>query len=294
MADIEEILALDRVAFDRFRSGPVPSVLPRTFGGQVAAQALMATARTVDPAYQVHSLHGYFLRPGRPHEPMDHLVDRIRDGGSFHIRQVTATQSGEAVFSMTASFHRGDEGFSHQTPMPSAPTPDAIAESDRISGRSIPRLAEWQDWDTRTVPRVEVEDVPGTPACQRMWIRHRRTLPDDPVLHSCALTYLSDMSLLGSARIPHPRRPLQGASLDHSLWFLRPFRADEWLLYDQVSLSAETGRALNRGRLYDGEGRLVAAVAQEGLLRFDHRADPGGDTRERANGEHTSGRLPTV
>ncbi|MEU4466932.1 acyl-CoA thioesterase II [Streptomyces sp. NPDC024017] len=269
MAGLPEVLDLDEIGPDLFRSGPIPSEWARTFGGQIAAQSLMSAARTLDRSYAAHSLHGYFLRPGRPHEPTDHLVERLRDGGSFCTRRVTAVQAGEAIFTVTASFHRGDEGFSHQVDMPVVPAPDDIPESDRINGWGMPRPAEWRHWEMRWVPGGEIGHVPGAPARQRVWIRYGHPLPDDGAVHACALTYLSDMALLGSARLPHPPTAVQGASLDHSLWFLRPFRADEWLLYDQVSPSAEHGRALTRGRLFDTGGRLVAAVAQEGLMRFD-------------------------
>ncbi|MBC2907575.1 acyl-CoA thioesterase [Streptomyces cupreus] len=280
MAGLPQVLALDEIGPDRFRSGPIPTEWARTFGGQIAAQSLMAAARTLDRSYSAHSLHGYFLRPGLPHEPTDHLVERIRDGGSFCTRRVTAVQAGEAIFTVTASFHRGDEGFSHQVDMPAVPSPDDIPESDRINGWGMPRPAEWRDWEMRWVPGDETGHVPGAPACQRVWIRYGRPLPDDGAVHACALTYLSDMALLGSARLPHPPTAVQGASLDHSLWFLRPFRADEWLLYDQVSPSAEHGRALTRGRLFDTGGRLVAAVAQEGLMRFARPRSTEGGARE--------------
>ncbi|NWF25786.1 acyl-CoA thioesterase II [Streptomyces sp. PKU-EA00015] len=293
MAGLREVLALDEIAPDRFRSGPIPSEWARTFGGQIAAQSLMAAARTLDRSYSAHSLHGYFLLPGRPHEPTDFSVERIRDGGSFCARRVTAVQAGEAIFTMTASFHRGDEGFSHQVDMPAVPAPDDIPESDSINGWGMPRPAEWRHWEMRWVPPGEVVHVPEAPACQRVWIRYGRPLPDDGAVHACALTYLSDIALLGSARLPHPRTAVQGASLDHSLWFLRPFRADEWLLYDQVSPSAEHGRALTRGRLFDTGGRLVAAVAQEGLMRFERpRSMAGRDTEEGTRGAHASASVP--
>lgn len=269
MAELREILMLAEIDADRFRSAPIPTELPRTFGGQVAAQSLMAAGRTVDGAYLAHSMHAYFLRPGRPDQPADHVVERIRDGGSFHTRRVTTVQSGEVIFTMIASFHRGDEGFSHQLDMPDVPSPDEIAEADRASGRRVRQLGEWLSWEMRWVPRRQIDPVPGAPAAQRVWIRYHRMLPDDPVVHACALTYFSDMGLLGSARLPHPERPVQGASLDHALWFLRPFRADDWLLYDQSSPSAESGRALTEGRIFDRHGRLVATAAQEGLMRFD-------------------------
>lgn len=260
MAHFDEILDLEERAPDMFRSRPIPSELPKTFGGQVAGQALMAAARTVDAAFRVHSVHAYFLRPGRVLDPTDFTVDRIRDGGSFGTRRVTGTQGGEAIFTMMASFHRGDDGFSHQAVMPDVPGPEELA-----GGADPVGLAEWAGWDRRWVPRDAAD---GDPTRQRLWIRHRERLSDDPVVHACALTYLTDMDLLDSALLPHPHRNLQGASLDHTLWFVRDFRADEWLLHDQESPSSESGRALVTGRLFDTEGRLVAIAAQEGLLRF--------------------------
>lgn len=258
MAHLDEILDLVERAPDTFRSRPIPSELPKTFGGQVAGQALMAAARTVDPGYRAHSVHAYFLRPGRILDPTDFTVDRIRDGGSFRTRRVTGLQGDEAIFTMMASFHRGDDGFSHQDAMPAVPRPEDLPDGEDHVG-----LAEWNGWDRRWVPRV-----PGSSTRQQLWIRHREPLSDDPVVHACALTYLSDMDLLDASLLPHPDRPMQGASLDHTLWFLRDFRADDWLLYDQVSPSAESGRTLVSGRLFNSAGLLVAAAAQEGLVRF--------------------------
>jgi acyl-CoA thioesterase II len=259
VAHLDEILDLEERAPDTFRSRPIPSELPRTFGGQVAGQALMAAARTVDAALRVHSVHAYFLRPGRVLDPTDFTVDRIRDGGSFGTRRVTGTQGGEAIFTMMASFHRGDDGFSHQAVMPDVPGPEEL-----VGGNDPVGLAEWAGWDRRWVPRA----TNGDPTRQRLWIRHRERLSDAPVVHACALTYLTDMDLLDSALLPHPHRNLQGASLDHTLWFVRDLRADEWLLHDQEPPSSESGRALVTGRLFDTDGRLVAIAAHEGLLRF--------------------------
>ncbi|HEU5470462.1 MAG TPA: acyl-CoA thioesterase II [Actinophytocola sp.] len=270
MAPFKEILSCDELGQDRFRFAAVPSELPRTFGGQVVAQALMAAARTVAAEYPVHSVHGYFLAPGRPDEPSEHQVIRIRDGGSFRVRQVNVVQADRPIFTMTASFHRGDEGFSHQIGMPQELTPDEIAELDLVSGRTMRRLPDWHDWEMRLAPRPA--DAAPVPAVQRLWIRHVPPLPDDPVQHACALAYLSDMAMLRAARLPHPRRAIQGASLDHAIWFLRPVRVDQWLLYDQASPSAELGRALTQGRLFDARGALVAVTTQEGVFRIDRTA----------------------
>ncbi|AXY50475.1 acyl-CoA thioesterase II [Rhodococcus ruber] len=265
MPSIDEILRLREIAPATFRAAPVPTEMERTFGGQVAGQALAAAARTVPQEFGVHSVHGHFLRPGRPLEPADYHVDAVRDGGSFRTRYVTAVQDGETVFTLTASFHRGDDGHTHQAAMPPTTGPEEVTENGRpwAAWYDFP---EWDDWERRWLPADEA--TPDAPARRRLWIRHRSPLPDDPVLHACALTYCSDMALLDIAVLPHPERPIQGASLDHAVWFLRPFRVDEWLLFDQVSPSSDSGRALIQGQIFDTTGRLVAVVAQEGMVRF--------------------------
>ncbi|KNA93147.1 acyl-CoA thioesterase II [Gordonia sp. w5E2] len=269
MADIEEILQVERIEKDIYRGGAFESFLQRTFGGQVAGQALVSATRTVDDSYTVHSLHGYFLRPGNPDIPAVFLVDRIRDGRSFCTRRVTGIQNGEAIFTMSASFHvGGDEGIEHQDRMPPAPDPESLpdrADSESDDDSSV--LKEWQNFDLRVVPRDEMVTNPYLAAQQRVWFRYRHRLPDDQTIHVCTLAYMSDMTLLGSSKVPHPGIEPQAASLDHAMWFMRPFRADEWLLYDQNSPSAGGGRALTQGRIFDRDGRLVAAVTQEGLSR---------------------------
>ncbi|NLG55002.1 MAG: acyl-CoA thioesterase II [Rhodococcus sp.] len=268
MASITEILELERLEKDIFRGIATETMLQRTFGGQVAGQALVSAVRTVDPAFSVHSLHGYFLRPGNPKMPIVYLVDRIRDGRSFVTRRVSAVQDGRAIFTMAASFHVGDDGIEHQDQMPDAPHPDNVPPATEAEDPVTAWLArEWSAWDLRVVPRIEVVPLPGAAARQQVWFRSREPLPDDPTLHICTLAYMSDMTLLGSASVPHPDTLLQSASLDHALWFLRPFRADEWLLYDQLSPSAGLGRALTQGRIFDQAGNVVAAVVQEGLTR---------------------------
>ncbi|MFC9767727.1 acyl-CoA thioesterase [Rhodococcus jostii] len=269
MATIEEILEVERLEENIFRGIATDTMLPRTFGGQVAGQALVAAVRTVDPRFMVHSLHGYFLRPGNPTMPIVYLVDRIRDGRSFVTRRVSAVQDGQAIFTMSASFQVEDEGIEHQDEMPVVPPPDTLPFASDSDDPEIAWLArEWSDWDIRMVGHGEVDRRRGAAAQQQAWFRSRKTLPDDPVFHVCALAYMSDMTLIGSAMTPHPGVEINGASLDHALWFLRPFRADEWLLYDQTSPSAGFGRALAQGRIFDRKGNLVAAVVQEGLTRF--------------------------
>ncbi|MFI5954563.1 acyl-CoA thioesterase [Cryptosporangium sp. NPDC051539] len=271
MATIHEVLEIERIENDIFRGSTPDSFLQRTFGGQVAAQALVAAVRTVDDDHAVHSLHGYFIRPGRPEIPTVYLVDRIRDGRSFATRRVTGVQDGKAIFFMSASFHVEDDGPEHQDEMPAVPYPEDLPDPTGLQGQIAAwHSREWPDWDLRQVPAASVDKRPGVAAQQQVWIRYRHTLPADPVFHVCVLTYLSDMTLLGSSRVPHAEGPeTQGASLDHALWFLRPFRADEWLLYDQTSPSAGFGRAFTQGRIFDRSGRLVAAVTQEGLMRYE-------------------------
>lgn len=269
MANIEDILAVERIDNDIYRGGSFPSHLRRTFGGQVAGQSLVAATRTVDEKFAVHSLHGYFLRPGRPDSPAVYLVDRIRDGRSFVTRRVTCVQDGEPIFSMSASFHvTDDQGIEHQDTMPPAPDPDSLPDS---AAHATPTqqilLAEWDNFDIRIVDQEDTAKVPGLAAQQRVWFKYRNRLPDDHLLHVCTLAYMSDMTLLGSSAVIHRDVKTQNASLDHAMWFLRPFRTDDWLLYDQTSPSAGNGRSLTQGRIFDRGGRLVAAVTQEGLTR---------------------------
>lgn len=267
---IDEILELERIEKNIYRGIAVESYLPRTFGGQVAGQALVAATRTADERYLVHSLHGYFIRPGNPKQPIVYVVDRMRDGRSFCTRRVDAIQDGKTIFTMEASFHVPEEGgLRHQDEMPPAPLPEELPDYAELpEAERETWMAEWSDWDIRPVPPEQTRTMPGLAAQQRVWIRYRRKLPDVNILHVCALAYLSDMTLLGSARVPHPGVEIQAASLDHALWFLRPFRADEWLLYDQTSPSAGYGRALTQGRIYNRSGDMVAAVTQEGLTRI--------------------------
>lgn len=270
MSDIEYILDLERIDRDIYRGPAVESELTRTFGGQVAAQALVAATRTVDAdVHAVHSLHGYFIAPGRASEPTTFLVDRLRDGRSFSSRHVHAVQDGTTIFSMQASFHRrGDEGPEHSDLMREVPTPEEIGTGrDTLPASSRALLAEWGDWDIRVVPEGEYEHNKYSASQQVVWLRSKRKLPDNETFHVCALAYMSDMTLLHAAMVPHPGYKVQMASLDHAMWFLRPFRADEWLLYDQISPSASGGRALTHGRIFDRAGNLVAIVTQEGLTR---------------------------
>lgn len=266
---IEEILDLEQLEVNIYRGSvfsPESGFLQRTFGGHVAGQSLVSAVRTVDPRYMVHSLHGYFLRPGDAKERTVFLVERIRDGGSFCTRRVNAVQHGETIFSMAASFQTEQEGITHQDVMPAAPPPDGLPGLNSIKVFDDAGFRQFDEWDVCIVPRERLRLLPGKASQQQVWLRHRDPLPDDPVLHICALAYMSDLTLLGSAQVNHldVRDQLQVASLDHAMWFMRPFRADEWLLYDQSSPSASGGRALTRGEIFTRSGEMVAAVMQEG------------------------------
>jgi acyl-CoA thioesterase-2 len=276
---IEQILDLEQLEVNIFRGrvhAAAPGLNNRTFGGLVAGQSLVSAVRTVGEAFIVHSLHGYFLRPGDPKIPTVFLVERLRDGGSFCTRRVSAVQHGETIFSMSASFQTDQEGIHHQDAMPVGPGPEDLEEVRALRLFKDEGFRQFEEWDLRMVPRDQLEKTPGKASQQRVWFRHRDPLPDDPVLHICALAYMSDLTLLGSAQVNHPgeRDHLMIASLDHALWFMRPFRADEWLLYDQSSPSACAGRALTQGKIYTQDGEMVAAVMQEGLTRYQRGYQP--------------------
>ncbi|HTM84010.1 MAG TPA: acyl-CoA thioesterase II [Mycobacterium sp.] len=269
---IQEILDLEQLEINIFRSAlgsAGPGIHNRSFGGRVAGQSLVSAVRTVDPRYRVHSLHGYFLRPGDPAAPTVFLVERVRDGGSFCTRRVSAVQHGETIFDMSASFQTAQHGIDHQDEMPAAPDPDDLPAISSMIAFDDDGFRQFEEWDLRRVPSAQLPHIPGKVAEQQVWFRHRDRLPDDPVLHICALAYMSDLTLLGTSWSIHPdqRDHLQVASLDHAMWFLRPFRADEWLLYDQTSPSASGARGLSTARVFSQDGTLVASVAQEGLIR---------------------------
>ena len=271
---IEEILDLEQIEVNIYRGGvfsPESGFLQRTFGGHVAGQSLVSAVRTVDPKFQVHSLHGYFLRAGDARSPTVYTVERLRDGGSFVTRRVAAIQHGETIFSMSASFQTDQSGIEHQDAMPTAPPPDNMVDFKSASKVfDDASFRQFDEWDVRMVPRDQLTLLPGKASQQQVWFRHRDPLPDDSVLHICALAYMSDLTLLGSAQVNYPdvRQHLQVASLDHAMWFMRPFRADEWLLYDQSSPSACGGRSLTQGKIFNQYGEMVAAVMQEGLTRY--------------------------
>lgn len=276
---IEQILDLEQLEVNIYRGtmwSPESGFLQRTFGGHVAGQSLVSAVRTVDPEFQVHSLHGYFLRPGDATAPTVYLVERLRDGGSFVTRRVNAIQHGLTIFSMSASFQSDQTGIEHQDAMPSAPPPDDLPALTDIKAFDDAGFKQFAEWDVRIVPEQKLVRLPGKASQQQVWFRHRDPLPDDHVLHICALAYMSDLTLLGSAQVHHAdeRSHLQVASLDHAMWFMRQFRADEWLLYDQSSPSASGGRSLCQGKIFNSDGEMVAAVMQEGLTRHKRNHTP--------------------
>ncbi|GAA1899823.1 acyl-CoA thioesterase [Asanoa iriomotensis] len=272
------MLDLERRSEDTF-VGTTPVVgLQRVYGGHVAAQALVAAGRTVDPTRTVHSLHGYFVRPGESGQPIEYRVENIRDGRSFSVRRSVAVQNDKTIFFMSASFHRHEDGLDHQAPAPlDVPGPDEVPTMRERLGPYPERLGIWSSvpWslDVRYVGEpgwVPPGDRRADPH-QRVWMRIDGKLPDDPLLHACALTYASDMTLLDSVLSVHGEvwgpGGVIGASLDHALWFHRPFRADEWFLYDCWSPSASGGRGLATGRMFTASGANIATAVQEGLLR---------------------------
>jgi acyl-CoA thioesterase-2 len=278
---LEQILELEQLDDRLFRGLSHDPRTTRVFGGQVAAQALVAAGRTVPGDRAVHSLHSYFLRPGDPSIPLIYEVDPIRDGRSFTTRRVVAIQHGEAVFQLSASFTVPASGFEHQVPESNAPDPDTLPTGDVWVKNADPKTQTWYaemrqrfPLDIRFVGEAAHQfNNPGATAAphRQIWVRSSSPLPDDPLIHVCAATYFSDLFLLASALLPHGfvmgDERLLAASLDHAVWFHQPFRADDWLLYVQEGSWAGVGRALCRGLLFGRDGRLVASVMQEGLLR---------------------------
>ncbi|WP_328776496.1 acyl-CoA thioesterase II [Streptomyces goshikiensis] len=279
-----DLLDLEQIEEDIFRGTSRSALVPRVFGGQVAAQALVAAGRTVPGDRTAHSLHSYFLRAGDPGAPIVYAVDRIRDGRSFTTRRVVAVQHGQPIFHLSASFQTYEEGLEHQSAMPDAPDPETLptaAESlpayrkiFRDPG-TVERLIEARgavDLRYATTPPWGSVGEPVEPRTQ-VWFRTAGKLErDDALLHTCLATYVSDMTLLDSVLLAHGRGgwavgDVVGASLDHAMWFHRPFRADEWLLYDQESPSSSAGRGLGQARIWTQDGRLAVTVIQEGVVR---------------------------
>jgi acyl-CoA thioesterase II len=271
-----QLLDLERIEDNIFRGNSPDEDRQRVYGGQVAGQALVAAARTIGEDKHVHSLHAYFLRGGDPSVPIVYEVARIRDGRSYGTRRVQAIQHGRPIFHLSASFGLYEDGFTHQFDAP-ADLPEAESLPD-FRERMAPYREQIGDWYDRPRPIDSRYCGPGPwernvplPPHQNVWMRANGKLPDDPVLHICVLTYASDMTLLDTTLQPHGASFTAGsvfmASLDHAMWFHRPFRFDEWLLYSQDTPSASHGRGLGRGLVFDLEGRLVASVMQEGVIR---------------------------
>ncbi|WP_035796002.1 acyl-CoA thioesterase [Kitasatospora mediocidica] len=283
-----DLLRIEELDKNLFRGSCHAGAPLRAFGGQVAAQALTAGGRTLDTERAVHSLHGYFLRPGDPTRPIVYEVERIRDGVSYATRRVTAVQRGEVIFTLSASFKRGEESTDRRPTMPPVPGPEELPnpfQAREEAEEADPSSASgFHSLDIRFLP----DDAPGIPPeipgvpQQFVWLRSRSPLPpDDQLLQVCALTYLSDLTLASTTALHLQRPRLQRteppattvtlASLDHAMWFHRPFRADQWLLFAQRSPSAADGRGLALGEFYDRDGVLVASAVQETLLRERHR-----------------------
>lgn len=283
MQSLQKVMALldlEEIEQNHYRATSPSEGWQRVYGGQVIGQALVAASRTVESERHAHSLHGYFLRAGDTSIPILYKVDRLRDGRSFSTRRVVAMQNGAAIFAMSISFQVPEQGLSHQLPMPDAPDPESLPDEEEL------RAAQAADWpeemsamferssaiQMRYVDPLDLMHPQAAEPQQMCWMRSRQSLPDDPRLHQCVLAYLSDWSLLDTATRPHAVSYLQDnvqmASLDHAMWFHRPFCADEWLLYVQDSPAAAGGRGFNRGLIYNQAGELVASATQEGLMRL--------------------------
>jgi acyl-CoA thioesterase-2 len=282
--DLVALLDLEELDLNIFRGHSPEESRVRVFGGQVAAQALVAAGRTVEGA-TAHSLHAYFLRAGDPSIPILYEVDRIRDGRTFTTRRVVAIQRGRAIFNLQASFQRSEPGLDHQAEMPDVPEPESLpTRAERMAGHLDHQPPEVRDWFRRPRPldlrHVDPLDPDRRTRMQCVWLRADGRLPDDQLLHQCLVAYASDMTLLDTATLPHgllwndPR--FQMASLDHAMWFHRELKVDQWLLYAQESPSGAGARGFAWGHLFRRDGTLVASVAQEGLIR---PVQPRGESR---------------
>jgi acyl-CoA thioesterase-2 len=277
-----DLLDLEQIEVNMFRGRSPDESVQRTFGGQVAGQALVAAGRTVPDDRFVHSLHAYFIRPGDPAVPLIYTVERVRDGRSYTTRRVAAVQHGKTIFTMSASFHvPEEEGYDHADTMPPVPPPESIrSSSDRlfdalgVSKDDVPPHMRDSPIDVRSVGplSIESEQDPSLATTENLvWLRVKGRLPDNPLLHVCLMTYASDITLLDTVLLAHGTSwyggKTVGASLDHAMWFHRPFRADEWLLYAQHTPFAGGGRGLATGQVFTEGGDLVVSVVQEGVVR---------------------------
>jgi len=276
LADALALLDLKRIEDDIFEGQSPEGRIQRVFGGQVLGQALVAATRTVEASRICHSLHAYFLRPGDPRVPILYEVDRSRDGRSFSVRRVVATQQGQQIFILAASFQALEQGYDHQFPMPDVPPPETLEDEIEVRRKNPDLMPEMlRTWLTRPRPfetRPVILDPPGDrpprPPYDNVWFRAAGPVP--AALSQALLAYTSDASLLSTSLLPHGKSifsNLQVASLDHAMWFHRPFRFDDWLLYAQDSPSASGARGFNRGAIFLRDGTLIASVAQEGLIR---------------------------
>ncbi len=273
------LLKLEQIETNIFRGESQDLGFGNLFGGQVMGQALSAASRTVEPEYKAHSLHGYFMLAGDVKKPVVYTVDCIRDGKSFVTRRVVAVQKGRAIFSMSASFHKNEPGFEHQDTMPDIEGPDGIESeidmskrlADRIPPEIYEKLIRKKPIEIRVVNPMNPFAAKPMPPEKYLWFRAVDKVPDDMAVHRCLLAYASDFHLVVTALYPHGKtfwsRDMQVASLDHSIWFHRDFKMDDWLLYAIRSPSAAFGRGLSLGSIFTRDGVLVASVAQEGLLR---------------------------
>ena len=278
--DLVRLLDLEPIEHNIYRGLNRDIGTGRIYGGQVMAQALVAAARTVEPERLPHSMHGYFILAGDLTIPVVYFVDRLRDGRSFTTRRVTAIQHGRAIFNMSASFHHPEDGVTHQANMPDVPPPESVRPevellreiAERIPERLRAIVTQDRPLDIRPIDPLDPLDPEPHPPFRRYWVRARGVMGDAPLDHQAVLAYASDYGLLGAALQPHGlthRRPnVMVASLDHSLWFHRPFRVDEWLLYDVESPVSAGARGFSRGTFFTRSGELVASVAQEGLVRL--------------------------
>ena len=273
------LLSMETIEENLFRGASQDLGFRQLFGGQVLGQALSAASQTVDGARQANSLHGYFLRAGDAKKPVVYQVERVRDGGSFSTRRVTAIQNGQPIFTCSASFHEREEGFRHQTEMPDVPPPEALIPEEELSPRLAKALSQEKREKMLRVKAIETRPVQvldplnpeiSTPIKQ-VWFKAAAPLPESPALHKYLLAYASDFGLLTTSLLPHGasiwQPQMQVASLDHSIWFHEEVRLDDWLLYSMDSPWAGNSRGFARGSIYTRDGRLVASVAQEGLTR---------------------------
>ena len=280
LEDLLELLTLEPIEENLFRGRSQDLGFRQLFGGQVLGQALSAASRTVEPERRVHSLHGYFLRPGDASLPVVYTVDRVRDGGSFTTRRVVAIQKGQPIFTVMASFHAEEAGYSHQARMPDVKGPEGIPTEIELLSQHAQRFPERlrekflgeKPIEMRPVTHVDWFAPEKREPLKYVWFRAHGALPEDPQVHRYLLAYASDFNLITTAMQPHgvtvAQRNIQVASLDHALWFHGELRMNEWLLYAMESPWAGSGRGLSRGHIFTRDGKLVASVAQEGLMRL--------------------------